>query len=80
MSISNYETEDIYLTAYLVSSGICQLIRIEDSDGWKKKFILHPPPRAEEIDCFYNGTGRVPALELCSRLRSLKAAVKVRGL
>ncbi len=73
-----YETEDIYLAAYLTSSGICQLVSINDFNGWKKKFVLNPVPREEQITGFYTGTGQVSALELCSRMRSLKAAVKVK--
>jgi hypothetical protein len=80
MKISNYTTEDIYLTAYLLSANICSLVRIDDLHGQRKSFILHPSPSQDEITNFYTGSGKVSALELCSRLRSLKAAVRVRGV
>jgi len=80
VSQNNYETEDIYLSAYLISSGKCRLVQLANSGPQKKKFLLNPPPDNKDIDSFYTGTGKVSALELCNRLRSLKAAVKVRGV
>lgn len=74
MTISNYQTNDIYLASYLISSGICRLQKIEEFDGWKKSFILSPVPTDENVSDFYNGSGKVSALRLCNQLRSLKAA------
>jgi hypothetical protein len=72
--VKTYETNDIYLTSYLVSSGKCRLDKIEDFDGWKKTFVLSPIPSDDDISGFYAGTATVSALKLSNQLRSLKAA------
>ncbi len=80
MNSNYYETEDLNLAAYLIAAGICRLEGVENLNAWKKKFIIHPYPTDNQIAGFYNGVGNVSGLALCNQLRSLKAAVKVKGV
>lgn len=72
--MKQYNTNDIYLTSYLISSDKCQLVRIEDCGGRRKTFVLEPIPSDETISNFYGGRATVSALTICNQLRSLKAA------
>ena len=69
------EISDVNLATYLITCGVCKLVRIANGNGRRKTFILDPEPTDQQKAEFYNGTGLVSALDFSTRLRSLKAAV-----
>ncbi len=74
---NRYNTNDIYLSAFLIASGNSKLVGIQDQASGRKVFEFEPPPSPEVILKFYSGEQKVSALRLLEALQSLKAATYV---
>ena len=71
-----WQTDKLALAAYLIANGFTSLVRayVVDSSG-RVRFALSSEPTPKQLADFFNGTGKVSALDYDNVCTSLKAAI-----
>jgi hypothetical protein len=72
-NVTNFQTTDLGLAAYLVARGHA-LLGVQGENGGRRVFLF-PPEAREEASGFYAG-GTVPARQYANAVRDLKALIR----
>lgn len=74
-----YETDELNLAAFLITTGVCSLVKIKAPDGSRRRtFVLTPVPTEEQRAAFYAGA-TCSAVAYDSNVRNLHQALRQVG-